>query len=105
MTICSSSTWRLATFFCIVLLEMRNIPVSNALTDNYLPWKTKHILPVIHNLENFQVPAIIDALDGIKCCTVSLRHASALTSLRDLTEQFGPYCDVGVSSAVSTAQV
>ena len=105
MTTCYRPAWLLAIFYSVVLLEMRNIPESNALTDNYLPWKTKHILPVIHNLENFQVPAIIDALDGIKCCTVSLRHASALTSLRDLTEQFGPYCDVGVSSAVSTAQV
>ena len=73
--------------------------------DNFLPWQQKHIIPVIHNLEYFQVSALIDALDGIRCCTVSLRHSSALSSLKDLTEQFGPYCDVGVSTVVSTNQV
>jgi 2-keto-3-deoxy-6-phosphogluconate aldolase len=73
--------------------------------DNYLPWQQLHIIPVIHNLECFQVPSMIDALEGIRCCTVSLRHESALSSLKDLAEQFGPYCDVGVSTVVSTDQV
>ena len=73
--------------------------------DNFLPWQQSHVIPVIHNLESFQVPSIIDALDGIRCCSVSLRHASALSSLTALAEQFGPYCEVGVSTVVSTNQV
>ena len=100
-----SFSWLLITCCCVAMLVIQNVSLSNALVDNYLPWKTKSIIPVIHNLESFQVPAIIDALDDIKCCTVSLRHVSALSSLKTLTEQFGPYCDVGVSSAVSTNQV
>ena len=72
---------------------------------NPAPWRGHGIIPVIHNLESFQVPYIIDALDDIKCCTVSLRHATALESLRELTEQFGPYCTVGVSTVVSEQQI
>ena len=73
---------------------------------NPTPWRGHGgILPVIHNLELFQVPYIIEALDGIKCCTVSLRHAAALDSLRELTEQFGPFCTVGVSTVVSEQQI
>jgi 2-keto-3-deoxy-6-phosphogluconate aldolase len=86
------------------ILLIINFSITQAL-DNYKPWKRTPILPVIHNLETFQVPTIIDALDGIKCCTVSLRHANAMLSLKELTEQFGPYCDVGVSTVVSTNQV
>lgn len=82
-----------------------SVTTGNNAMEMYLPWKAKHIIPVLHNLESFMVPAMIDALDGIKCCTVSLRHASALSSLKDLTEEFGPYCDVGVSTVVSTNQV
>ena len=72
---------------------------------NPAPWRGHGIIPVIHNLELFQVPYIIEALDGIKCCTVSLRHGTALESLRELTEQFGPFCTVGVSTVVSEQQI
>ena len=95
-----------ALFHCIIALLCISGGAERVVVyDNFLPWQQKHIIPVIHNLEYFQVSALIDALDGIRCCTVSLRHASALSSLKDLTEQFGPYCDVGVSTVVSTNQV
>jgi hypothetical protein len=96
------------TRICTGLLILSGVQVWAARTvvyENYLPWQQLHIIPVIHNLECFQVPSMIDALDGIRCCTVSLRHESALSSLKDLAEQFGPYCDVGVSTVVSTNQV
>jgi hypothetical protein len=80
-------------------LQLQNLHRPDA------PWLKSHILPVIHNLEPFQVPYIIDALDGFECCTVSLRHANALESLKELTDQFGPYCKVGVSTVVSVSQV
>lgn len=97
---------------CTVLFTLSSFTASESWTssrvvqyDNYLPWQQSHVIPVIHNLESFQVPSIINALDGIRCCSVSLRHASALSSLTALAEQFGPYCEVGVSTVVSTNQV
>ena len=74
-------------------------------TFNPAPWRGHGVVPVIHNLETFQVPYIIDALEGFKCCTVSLRHATALDALKEMVEQFGPYCAVGASTVVSEAQV
>ena len=69
------------------------------------PWKGVEILPVFHNLESFQIPYIIDALDGCKSCSVSLRHPRSMASAGELIDEFGPFCNVGVSSVVSTAQV
>jgi len=74
-------------------------------TFNPAPWRGHGVVPVIHNLETFQVPYVIDALEGFKCCTVSLRHATALDALKEMVEQFGPYCAVGASTVVSETQV
>lgn len=100
------SFYRTRIYILLLILSQFQIWAARTVVyDNFLPWQQLHIIPVIHNLECFQVPSMIDALDGIRCCTVSLRHESALSSLRDLAEQFGPYCDVGVSTVVSTNQV
>lgn len=90
--------------FILLFFNVNSIPYRPVL-PTLSPWRGHGIIPVIHNLESFQVPYIIDALEGFKCCTVSLRHAAALESLHELTEQFGPFCAVGVSTVVSESQI
>jgi 2-keto-3-deoxy-6-phosphogluconate aldolase len=98
-------SWKRRSELFATVVYMMLITASNSLIKKVLPWDNELIIPVLHNLEMIQVPKIVDALDGWSCCTVSLRHATALDSLRELAENFGPYCHIGVSTVVSESQV